>query len=149
MIMRLLSRVGQVETQAARAEHRRDADAPDADLHVGAIVLEELTGAVDGVNRLFFSTYTPAPSATFARVCWTRGLARVAGRGFDQYGRAWLMDEAPLATGGYVDPAPVVLYIRDPRAPENAHEPATMGAPRRVVSWPASAWHVERRRRIA
>ena len=108
--------------------HRRDALAPDADLHIDALRVEELSGDIDGTNRWFRSEYTPVGTAGRLTLCFIRRLAHVAGDGYQQNGRNWVMDEAPQVDGR-VDVRPFAIYFRDPRLPEIEFDITTMVSP--------------------
>lgn len=105
--------------------HTRSDQAPDADLHVGAEIRELLTGAVDGTNRIFYSTRVPATDPTAIPILVLRGLTLSYGSGFIQAGRTWWLTEAPETTG-FADAQPIAIYRCDPRASVAGYDPSVM-----------------------
>ncbi len=99
-----------------------------------SVKVEELSGAMDGVNLVFTSTYVPINTATLKPVLVQRGGAHIpGGRVFtSQSGVTWILAEAPVIGGDWPDERPWGLYIRDPAAIVVPFDPSTMYARRRI-----------------
>ena len=110
--------------------HRRDDQWEDADLHVGIFVLEELQGAIDGVNPVFTSTFTPVRSNPYMmELLFIRGAIAPRGTSVDGWtlsGRRWILVRPPSVANGMTDMRPIAFYQRLPGLVEAEFDPATM-----------------------
>ena len=101
--------------------------AADRARHVEALVIEPLVGSIDNTNRVFRSSHVPRYDTAVTPLLVIRGLVYAASSGwFTQAGRTWWLTDAPIAGGGFTDPAPIAIYLWNPAAAEPDFDPATM-----------------------